>query len=51
MRLPYRQLYQAARTLNTADALLNPKRLPTRLKNIALGRLLARTGAWERIWR
>lgn len=33
-------------TLNTVDALL-----PTRLKNIALGRLLARTGAWGRIWR
>jgi hypothetical protein len=43
-------LYRAARYANTAHAIANPKRLPTRVKNIAVGRLLARAGVWK-IWR
>lgn len=43
-------LYRAARVVNNADAVLHPRRLPRRVKNIVLGRLLGRAGAW-RIWR
>lgn len=43
-------LYRAARTANNLHALANPRRLPNRAKNLLLGRLLGKAGAW-RIWR
>jgi hypothetical protein len=44
-------LYGLARIVNTANALTNPKRLPRRVKNIILGRALARAGVWRWLWR
>lgn len=44
-------LYRLSRTMNTIDAVAHPKRLPRRVKNIVLGRTLARTGIWRRLWR
>lgn len=44
-------LYRAARVANTADAVLHPHRLPRRVKNIVVGRLLARAGVWKGLWR
>jgi hypothetical protein len=44
-------LYKLARIVNTANALTNPKRLPHRVKNIILGRMLARAGVWRWLWR
>jgi hypothetical protein len=43
-------LYKLARMLNTANAIANPKRLPRRVKNILVGRMLARAGFWRRLW-
>lgn len=43
-------LYRAARTANTADAVLNPRRAPRRAKNVLLGRALGRAGVWRRLW-
>jgi hypothetical protein len=51
MRLPVSELYKLARVANTADAVLNPRRLPRRVKNIVLGRLLGRAKVWDRLWR
>jgi hypothetical protein len=39
--------YQIARVLNNTNAVLHPKRLPRRLKNIVIGRLLGRSGIWR----
>jgi hypothetical protein len=50
MRLPVRDLYRLARAANNADAILNPRRIPRRVKNIVLGRLLARTGVFGKMW-
>jgi len=44
-------LYKAARLTNTAHAITHPRRLPTRVKNIAVGRLLAKAGVFSRLWR
>lgn len=44
-------LYRAARLANNADALAHPSRLPRRVRNIAVGRLLGRLGVWGRLWR
>lgn len=44
-------LYQAARTANDVDAILNPKRAPRRLKNKLLGRFMGRMGCWSALWR
>jgi len=46
------KLYQMARTINTIEAFAsgNPTRIIRRLKNIALGRILARTG-FSKIWK
>jgi hypothetical protein len=43
-------LYKLARTVNTIQAITKPRRLPRRLKNIAVGRLLGRMGFWRRLW-
>lgn len=40
-------LYTAARAANNLHALTHPARIPTRLKNIVVGRLLARAGTWK----
>jgi hypothetical protein len=40
-------LYKLARIANNTDALLHPKRLPNRVKNILIGRALGRTGIWR----
>jgi len=47
------KIYQLARTVNTIEALTsgNPKRIKTRLKNIIVGRALARTGVWRRLYK
>lgn len=50
MRLPYRSLYRAARITNDVDAVLNPRRLPRRVKNKVVGRALARASFWKRLW-
>jgi hypothetical protein len=44
-------LYKLARIMNTANAITNPKRLPRRVKNIIVGRALARAGVWRWLWR
>jgi hypothetical protein len=44
------KLYRAARLSNTLHAIANPKRAPRRLKNIVVGRLLARAGVFGRMW-
>lgn len=46
-----RDLYRAARIANNIDAAAHPKRLPRRLKNVAVGRALGRAGFWSRLWR
>jgi hypothetical protein len=43
-------LYHLARLMNTADAITTPRRLPRRLKNILLGRLLSRAGVFRILW-
>ena len=47
------QLYRAARLSDSLGALAsgNPRRVATRGKNIAVGRLLGRAGVWRRLWR
>jgi hypothetical protein len=40
-------LYKLARAANNANALLHPKRLPNRVKNILIGRALGRSGIWK----
>lgn len=40
-------LYRMARFSNNIHAITHPKRLPTRAKNLLLGRLLAKTGIWR----
>jgi hypothetical protein len=49
MRLPVSELYRLARAANTADAVLNPRRLPRRVRNVVLGRLLGRARVWDRL--
>lgn len=46
-------LFKAARLSATAKALSSgdPKKIGRRAKNIAVGRILARAGAWGRLWR
>lgn len=46
----HNHLYKAARLTNNLHALTHPRRLPTRAKNILLGRLLGKAGLW-RMWR
>lgn len=43
--------YKFARLMNNLDAMARPKRLPIRIKNILLGKLLARIGFWRFIWK
>jgi len=45
-------LYKLARTVNTLSALTSgdSKRAGRRVKNIAVGRVLARGGFWRRLW-
>lgn len=44
------KLYRAARAANTLHAITHPRRLPRRAKNLALGRVGARTGLWRKLW-
>jgi hypothetical protein len=46
-------LYRLARTVQTAKTLASgdSKRIARRAKNIVVGRTLALTGAWSRLWR
>lgn len=46
------QLYKLARNVNTIEALTSgkPKRAGRRVKNITLGRTLARGGFWRKLW-
>jgi hypothetical protein len=44
-------LYKAARFANNADAVAHPRRLPRRVRNVVVGRLLGRLGVWGRLWR
>jgi hypothetical protein len=41
------KLYTAARWANNTDAILHPKRIPNRVKNILIGRALGKTGIWK----
>lgn len=45
-------LYTAARRLGDLQALTsgNPRRIARRARNVAVGRALARTGVWGRLW-
>lgn len=43
-------LYKAARIANNVDAVMKPKRLPRRAKNVIVGRAAARGGLWKKIW-
>ncbi len=43
--------YKLARIMNTANAIAEPKRLPRRVKNLVVGRMLARAGVWRWLWR
>lgn len=45
-------LYKLARTVNTISALTSgdPRRAGRRVKNIVVGRALARAGFWRRLW-
>ena len=45
-------LYTLARRTNTVEALLsgNRSRIARRMKNIVLGRLMARSGVLRRLW-
>jgi hypothetical protein len=47
------RLFRLARRVNDVEALTSgsPKRVARRLKNVAVGRLLARAGFWRRLWR
>lgn len=47
------QLYKAARLSNTISAVASekPRRVATRGKNIAVGRVLGHGGVWRRLWR
>ena len=46
-------LYKFARNVNTAETILSrdPKRQRRRVKNIILGRALARAGFWRWLWK
>ena len=46
-------LYRLARSVRTVDALasVNPKRISRRVKNIAVGRTLAKLGIFKRLWK
>ncbi|MGA7911178.1 MAG: hypothetical protein WCC30_06485 [Candidatus Dormiibacterota bacterium] len=48
-----RPAYHMARTINDAETLTsgNPKRIMRRIKNHAVGRLLAKAGVWRWLWR
>jgi hypothetical protein len=41
------KLYRWARIANNTDAILHPKRIPNRVKNIIIGRALERSGIWK----
>lgn len=47
------KLYQIARTVNTIEALTSgdPKRMKRRLRNIVVGRLAARTGLLNKLFK
>jgi hypothetical protein len=49
---PRSTLYTLARRLGDVQALAsgNPHRIARRARNVAVGRLLARTGAWSKLW-
>jgi muconolactone delta-isomerase len=53
MSRPSGIFYRLARIFRDAEALGSgdPKRLATRAKNRALGRSLARSSSWRRLWR
>lgn len=46
------QLYKLARTVNTLGALTSgdSRRAGRRVKNLALGRMMARGGFWRWLW-
>lgn len=43
-------LYQFARTVNTLTKLSSPDKTVRRIKNIIIGRGLARVGFWKKLW-
>jgi hypothetical protein len=45
-------LFRAARLSATARAVASgrPSRIARRARNVAVGRALARTGVWQRLW-
>jgi hypothetical protein len=47
------RLYGVARTANTVSAVASghPKRVVRRAQNIVVGRVLARAGIWQKLWR
>ncbi len=47
------KLYQLARIVNTAETVLSgrPDKIVRRAKNIIIGRLLARSGALNKLWK
>lgn len=44
-------LYRVARASATVRALRSPRTAGRRVKNIVVGRALARLGFWRRLWR
>ena len=46
-------LYRLARLSATTRAIAsgNPKRITRRAKNVIIGRALARTGFWRKLWK
>lgn len=46
-----RALYRIARTANTINAIAKPRRLPRRMKNIAVGKALGKVGFWGKLWK
>lgn len=44
-------LFRAARLSADADAIMNPHKLPRRIKNKLVGRLLGRVGFWRVLWK
>jgi hypothetical protein len=45
------KLFRLARTSATVRALRSPRTAGRRVKNIAMGRVLAKAGFWRRLWR